>query len=501
MPSITNLGYRIRKRDITKEVLEDLKSKLKAVPIIDSKFEYVTETFPVYSEDKLYIYIPKIYGINRFGICKTKFDRIQYIKNPVFTESLRDYQIQAYKDIRTQFNENTGALLCLAPGRGKTAVCIYTIVQMKLKTLILVNRLALISQIRDEIKKFTSGIEIGIVQGKTYSIGDVTICSIQTLLNKETFFENDLHKFGLLVIDECHNIATKKYSKILCKTCCQYTLGLSATPVRSDGCEYIFKWFLGTGLIKEIETVQDMSRKILSPEIYSIKIQSDNYKEHSYTFNGETRLAFAKMMNSLISMESRNLLICNIIYNILQTDPSRKILVASALVSHVKTLSRILEEKYQIKSGIFIGGKKEKDLELAKTHSVIIATISKFGEGVSVKELDTIMLVTPKKYVGKHEIVGKKKESFKLEQLIGRIFRKDHVERPPMIIDLFDDFSFYKNNYYTRLRFYKDTLSKYKFKTHTICIDKLTELNLKKVEYSQDYNDYISRYSNEACMI
>ena len=49
-----------------------------------------------------------------------------------------------------------------------------------------------------------------------------------------------------------------------------------------------------------------------------------------------------------------------------------------------------------------------------------------------------------------------KAESGKLEQIVGRIFRKSHTERNPLIVDLHDNFSVYKNQSSQRKIFYKN---------------------------------------------
>lgn len=97
---------------------------------------------------------------------------------------------------------------------------------------------------------------------------------------------------------------------------------------------------------------------------------------------------------------------------------------------------------------------KQKDLQLSRASQVIFATFSAFGEGVSEKDLDTLILITPKKFVG-HLKNSIKAESGKLEQIVGRIFRKDHTDRNPLIVDLHDNFSVYKNQSAQRRTFYK----------------------------------------------
>ena len=48
-----------------------------------------------------------------------------------------------------------------------------------------------------------------------------------------------------------------------------------------------------------------------------------------------------------------------------------------------------------------------------------------------------------------------KKDNGKLDQLIGRVLRKKYVDKHPLIIDFFDNFSVYKAQGKTRKDFYK----------------------------------------------
>jgi hypothetical protein len=52
-------------------------------------------------------------------------------------------------------------------------------------------------------------------------------------------------------------------------------------------------------------------------------------------------------------------------------------------------------------------------------------------------------------------------------QAIGRIYRKKH-EITPIIVDIYDDFSYFKNQYYKRRKVYKELITKCIFKNFDI---------------------------------
>jgi superfamily II DNA or RNA helicase len=259
------------------------------------------------------------------------------------------------------------------------------------------------------------------------------------------------------VVHNCHNTASKVFSQILFKLCCKYTIGLSATPKRSDGCEYVFKWHLGD-IVYETKS----ERKGKPPIIRYLKIDSKDYKEIATEnkFTGQKQIQFTSMLSDLVDMSKRNGLILDLIKDLIKKDNGRKLLVLSDRRNHLQTINSLLDEDLGITFtyGLFLGGMKQKDLEKGRACQVILATYQAFGEGVSEKDLDTLLLITPKKFIG-HLKNTTKNESGKLEQIVGRIFRKDHTERNPLIIDFYDNFSVYKSQAAQRKNFYKQHFS------------------------------------------
>jgi hypothetical protein len=195
----------------------------------------------------------------------------------------------------------------------------------------------------------------------------------------------------------------------------------------------------------------------LPPVLKYIKIDSSEYNEISVVnrFTGQKQIQFTSMLSELITMSKRNRLILELIKDLVTTD-DRKILVLSDRREHLKNLKTDLDKDLSVDFtyGLFLGQMKQKDLQLSRASQVIFATFSAFGEGVSEKDLDTLILITPKKFVG-HLKNSVKAESGKLEQIVGRIFRKDHTDKNPLIIDLHDNFSVYKNQSAQRRTFYK----------------------------------------------
>ena len=111
--------------------------------------------------------------------------------------------------------------------------------------------------------------------------------------------QNFLEEVGLVINDECHNVSSKIFSQVLFKTCSYYTIGLSASPNRSDNLEYVFKFHLGD---IEYQAARGQVRSGKEPIVRAIKIKSGEYREISSVdrFTGKKRIQFTSMMSDLV---------------------------------------------------------------------------------------------------------------------------------------------------------------------------------------------------------
>jgi superfamily II DNA or RNA helicase/intein/homing endonuclease len=286
------------------------------------------------------------------------------------------------------------------------------------------------------------------------------------------------------IVHNCHNVCSRVFSKVLMKLCSRYTIGLSATPKRGDGCEYIFKWFLGDVVFKS-SAVRDGR----PPIVNILKVSSKDYVEVATVnkFTNQKQIQFTSMLSELTIMPKRNKLIVELVKD-LAVKENRRILVLSDRREHVKTLKKLLEEDLvPFTYGLFLGQMKSSELEKSKSCQVILATYQAFGEGVSEKDLDTLVLITPKKFIG-HLKKSTKNESGKLEQIVGRIFRKEHINKSPLIIDINDNFSVYKNQSRQRMVFYKEHFPNALYKQQHIKLDdhELKDINTLCIKTQKD---------------
>ena len=293
------------------------------------------------------------------------------------------------------------------------------------------------------------------------------------------------------VVHNCHNLPSKIFSQVLSKLCSKYTIGLSATPTRSDGCEYVFKYHLG-----EIVYQSTDQREGLPPIIRLLKINSKDYKEISTVnkFTGQKQIQFTSMLSELVEMSKRNLLIIELIKDTLNKDPNHKILVLSDRRNHLQNLKSICDADLEVDftSGLFLGSMKQKALNETIACKIIFASFACFSEGVSVKDLSILILCSPKKYIG-HLKNSAKNESGKLNQIVGRIHRMKHTERNPVIIDLCDDFSVYRSQSNGRKVFYKGHFKNAIFQEQSIDLDLNDDVKIEYIKTKKEKTKKIEK--------
>jgi superfamily II DNA or RNA helicase len=149
---------------------------------------------------------------------------------------LRDYQQKGVNDIRASYLKKKRAPLYVLPtGGGKTVVFSYIAINTasrKKRVLILVHRIELLRQ--TSAKLHESGVEHGLINAKftPNSMASVQVASVQTLVRRLDKVRLD---YDLVIIDEAHHATATTWKKILNRIPLARNLGVTATPMRSDG--------------------------------------------------------------------------------------------------------------------------------------------------------------------------------------------------------------------------------------------------------------------------
>lgn len=433
-------GYSIYKKTLSIKEQVALREELTVKPYMP-KSPVQSIPYPIYRESNRKFYVPRLFGINTFGQPnEIKIDKGLSI-NISFNGKLRPQQqiiVQKYLDY---IKNNFGGLLDLYTGFGKTVLALKIIAELKLKTLIIVHKGFLVDQWIERIKQFLPEAKIGRIQGQIIDIEnkDIVIGMLQSLSMKE-YPDDQFADFGLTIVDEVHHISAEIFVRSLQKIVTTHTLGLSATMLRKDGLSKVFKMFLGEIIHKE---KRENENNVLVKAI-QFKIDDDDFNTVEYDYRGNPK--YSTMISKLCSFNRRSELILNIIEKELQINSNQQIMILAHNKCLLVYLFKAIENRKITSVGYYIGGMKQKDLKESETKQIIIATYSMASEGLDIKTLTTLILATPKTDV---------------EQAVGRIMRIKHSS--PLIIDIIDQHTIFKNQWIKRRAFYQK--NKYKIIT------------------------------------
>lgn len=136
----------------------------------------------------------------------------------------------------TEMLKNDTGILSAGTGFGKTVTAAALIARRKTNTLILVQTHALLEQWKKSVKTFLDFAPGTIASGKDKSTGIVDIAIVKSLTeNNSDRIKPRTHKYGMVIIDECHHVSAFSTENLASSFCAKYVYGLTATPIRRDG--------------------------------------------------------------------------------------------------------------------------------------------------------------------------------------------------------------------------------------------------------------------------
>ena len=351
-------GYTIPKQVLKEDDLAFLYKDLTVKPVVFGPGAAAPETeFAVYRENANKIYIPRFYGIQRYGLpAKSEICEGDDIDVP-FEKPLRDYQnhivdtYMKYVDkpiVINSLHKCSGGILEVPCGAGKTVMGLKIISLLKKKTLIIVHKEFLMNQWIERISEFLPTARVGKIQGPSFDIEgkDIVIGMIQTIYDKE-YPLDAFSSFGLTVVDEVHRIGSEQFSRTLLKTITPFMLGISATVDRKDQLTKVLFMFIGEKIYSQKTNIGDD----VSVRTINYVSTDSEFNEVEYDFRGTPK--YSTMISKLCEFGPRSDFIVRVIGDLIQENPDNQIMI----LCHNRSLLTYLRDAIEYKK---IGIKKSE---------------------------------------------------------------------------------------------------------------------------------------------
>jgi superfamily II DNA or RNA helicase len=360
-----------------------------------------------------------------------------------FKGRLRDEQDHA---LRHLLQNNTG-ILSGTTAFGKTIVAIKLIAEKKINTLILVDKISLLSQWRERLSEFLIIKEtlqeeqittaskrkrrkrksvIGqIGGGKNTPSGIIDIAVMQSL-SRQGEVKECVKNYGLVIADECHHASAFTYEQILKTTHAKYIYGLTATPTRKDGHHPILFMHCGPIRYRDNPKKQAENRPFdhyIIPRFTPLRVPLGTDSKD---------LSIQELYSEIMDNDFRNQLIVeDVLRNYRQ---GRSCLALTLRTAHVERLAKRIEENIPDVIAL-TGGMGRKSTREAferiasipdEKNIVLVATGHFIGEGFDEPRLDTLFLAMPISWKGT------------LQQYAGRLHRLFKTKKEVRIYDYVD---------------------------------------------------------------
>lgn len=383
---------------------------------------------------------------------------------------LRDYQEKFFDENLSSMLSETGRLLELPCGHGKTSLSIYISWKLCVQTLVLVPTYFLAKQWAAAIKRITNAT-VTVVSSKDTAMpldSHFTIVVLD-LFTLRDFPKEFTERIGHVILDEAHRLGAETYLPILEAVPAMHRTALTATFRRADGVHRILKFHFGrlyhmdsqfpppsvyaipTGVklkgalsknnnLTELLPYMDMKGipyhetpsalnfdpnffEMLDNDLEKKRITKTAYLRITRLLKKTQAMAYSTIDSYLNEHSGRRKLTIQIIQAAL--DEGRTILFLSKRKNVLKALAKVFDS---YRPCVIISETKERtDAEEAYLQDecrIIFGVTQLAKEGLDVDRLDTLIIHLPMKDA---------------EQPLGRIARLHPLKKSPVAIYLLDD--------------------------------------------------------------
>ena len=303
---------------------------------------------------------------------------------------LKKHQIEALKSLQAmRDNSETIALLHHATGTGKTVTAVMDAKSCGGRTLFLAHTQELINQATETFRKLWPGTTVGRYMESIKQPNAHVVCgSVQSVaLHLDQFKDDD---FDYLIVDEAHHASADTYQKVLSYFKPSFTLGLTATPERTDDNKVILDIFKNTAHKLDIQKAVEIGELV---PIRCIRIHTNidltKVRFNSVQYN-------IRDLESKIYVPERNRLIVD---TWLQYVRDKRTVVFCASVKHAEQIATLFQEA-GIRAASVSGGMKHSERKEFQDKFVsreirVLCACDLLNEGWDCPETEVLFMARP----------------------------------------------------------------------------------------------------------
>jgi len=342
---------------------------------------------------------------------------------------LKDHQQSAVENLQKMRDRGESiALLYHATGTGKTVTAVSDARNFGERTLFLAHTRELVIQAKKTFNNIWSDKKSGLYVAEQKDNDAYIVCaSIQSVVqNLDQFRPED---FGYIIIDECHHSVADSYRKILGYFKPKFTLGLTATPERTDG-EDLLKLFKNVAHKLDLKTAVEIGE--LTP-IRCIRVKT-NIDLSTVRINGIKY--YSQDIESKLFVPERNKII---VETYLQYVKNKKTVVFCASVKHAEEIAGLFRDngvKCEAVSGTMNRNKRDDLLDNYENRDInVLCACDLLNEGWDSPKTEVLFMARPTM-----------SKTLYMQQL-GRGMRKCEGKEYLMVFDFIDNANMFNMPY------------------------------------------------------
>lgn len=303
---------------------------------------------------------------------------------------LKQHQREALDALQAMRDRHeTIALLYHATGTGKTVTAVMDAKRCGGRTLFLAHTQELVNQAADTFRTLWPEVTVGrYIEAIKEPEAHVVCGSVQSVaLHLEDFRED---AFSYLIVDEAHHAAADTYQKILAYFHPAFTLGLTATPERTDDNRAILDIFKNTAHKLDIQTAVEIGELV---PIRCIRIHTNidltKVRFNSVQYN-------IRDLESKIYVPERNRLIMD---TWLQYVRDKRTVVFCASVRHAEQIAELFRQAgvsaAAVSGGMKPAERREFQDRFVRREILVLCACDLLNEGWDCPEIEVLFMARP----------------------------------------------------------------------------------------------------------